>query len=143
MKKCGVIVVLCVLILINDVVARMTEKQLQAAVKLVRNMCTGKTKATTDDIDKMHKGDWEVDHNAMCYMWCSLNMYKLMDKNNRFDRKSADAQLAQLPESMQKYVNKCIGQCENAATHFDDKCYAAWEYSKCMYFCDPEKYFLP
>ncbi|XP_030746449.1 general odorant-binding protein 83a-like [Sitophilus oryzae] len=143
MKITCLVLFFCVALWSDNVLCRMTEKQLTAAVKLVRNMCAGKTKATAEDIDKMHVGDWDVDHNAMCYMYCGLNMYKLIDKDNKFDRKSAEAQLAQLPASMHEYVNKCMDQCENAATSFDDKCHSAWEYSKCMYFCDPEKYFLP
>nr|UWL63292.1 odorant binding protein 2 [Pagiophloeus tsushimanus] len=138
-----VISVFCVTFFVNPASTRMTEKQLVAAVKLVRNMCMGKAKTTPEEVDKMHQGNWDVDYNAQCYMWCSLNMYKLMDSDNNFDRKSADAQLAQLPANMHDYVNKCIDQCEHAATRLDDKCIAAWEYSKCMYFCDPEKYFLP
>ncbi|XP_050306989.1 general odorant-binding protein 83a-like [Anthonomus grandis grandis] len=131
------------LILVQYVDSRMTDKQLVAAVKLVRNMCTGKTKASPEEIDKMHQGNWDVDYNAQCYMWCSLNMYKLMDKENNFDRKSAEAQMSQLPASLLDYVTKCMDQCEHAAKRLDDKCIAAWEYSKCMYFCDPEQYFLP
>lgn len=56
----------------------MTEKQMKAALKLVRNTCQPKNKATDEDIDKMHKGDWEVDKTARCYMACILTMYKLV-----------------------------------------------------------------
>ncbi|ERL84669.1 hypothetical protein D910_02096 [Dendroctonus ponderosae] len=124
---------------------RLTEKQVAAAVKLVRNMCMGKSKVNPEDIEKMHQGNWDVDYEAQCYMWCGFNMYKMLDKENHFDKKSALQQMEQLPIDLQDYVIKCMGQCENAGelTNFDDKCVVAFEYSKCLYFCDPEKYFLP
>ncbi|KAH1023811.1 hypothetical protein HUJ05_003411 [Dendroctonus ponderosae] len=144
---------------------RLTEKQVAAAVKLVRNMCMGKSKVNPDnlahdvrklllltislcvveDIEKMHQGNWDVDYEAQCYMWCGFNMYKMLDKENHFDKKSALQQMEQLPIDLQDYVIKCMGQCENAGelTNFDDKCVVAFEYSKCLYFCDPEvKYLL-
>nr|WJJ63262.1 odorant binding protein 3 [Pachyrhinus yasumatsui] len=125
-------------VIFENVLSRMTDKQLVAAVKLVRNMCLGKAKTTLDEVDKMHQGNWEVDHNAQCYMWCSLNMYKLIDEKNQFDRNAADMQLKQLPEHMHDYVIKCMNMCDHAATNLNDKCVAAWEYAKCMYFCEPE-----
>ncbi|KAL1491679.1 hypothetical protein ABEB36_012239 [Hypothenemus hampei] len=121
----------------------MTEKQFEAAVKLVRNMCIGKTKVNPGEIDKMHNGNWDVDNNAQCYMWCSFNSYKLMRKDNHLDKKSVETQLALLPENLHDYVVNCVEKCENAPQNYEDKCVAAYEYAKCMYFYDPEKYFLP
>uniref|UniRef100_M3V875 Odorant binding protein 3 n=1 Tax=Ips typographus TaxID=55986 RepID=M3V875_IPSTY len=133
-----------VLFLSEQSVSRMTEKQLAAAVKLVRNMCLSKEKAKLEEVDKMHEGNWDIDHKTQCYMWCVLSQYKLIGKPNHFDRESANIQVdTLLPESMHDYVVGCLDKCENAATNFDDKCVAAYEYAKCLYFCNPKEYFLP
>nr|QUP79524.1 odorant binding protein 31 [Monochamus saltuarius] len=124
-------------------VAGLSEKQLQATVKMIRNTCQSKTKATSDDIDKMHVGDWNIQHETMCYMQCALNMHKLMNKENTFDYESGMNQLKLLPDSFRQYTLECMNQCKDAAVTVNDKCIAAYEISKCFYFCNPEKYFLP
>nr|CAI5858691.1 unnamed protein product [Callosobruchus analis] len=124
-------------------VTGMTEKQMWAAVKLARNTCQNKHKASTADIDKMHQGDWNVDHSAMCYMHCALNMYKLMYPNNTFNLEASMKQTPQLPDSFRESAETCIFNCKDEAKTLDDKCVAAYELTKCMYFCNPEKYFLP
>nr|XP_023028827.1 general odorant-binding protein 72-like [Leptinotarsa decemlineata] len=124
-------------------VTGLNEKQMDAAVKMVKNVCKPKTKATDADIDKMHQGDWNIDHSAMCYMYCALNMYRLMNPDNTFNHESAMAQVKQLPESFKGPTEICMEKCKDAAVTLDDKCIAAYELSKCMYFCNPEKYFLP
>ncbi|XP_066147704.1 general odorant-binding protein 72-like [Euwallacea fornicatus] len=142
--KNSVLFCMCALLMFEPTASRMTEKQLVAAVKLVRNMCTVKEKPNLADIDKMHQGDWDVDYKAQCYMSCALNSYKLMGKDNRLDREALNLQIETLlPESLRDYVVRCTDQCENAVTNLTDKCVAAYQFSKCVYFCDPEKYFLP
>ncbi|XP_060517381.1 general odorant-binding protein lush [Cylas formicarius] len=123
--------------------AAMSEKQVVAAVRLVRNMCLPKTKALPEEIDKMHVGDWDIGHNTMCYMQCALNQYKLIGKNNKLDMAQAEQQTKQLPPSLKAYTDRCLQVCKDSAVTLDDKCVAGYEISKCMYFCDPEKYFLP
>nr|ALR72490.1 odorant binding protein 2 [Colaphellus bowringi] len=135
-----------VLILVSFMLLNVTglnEKQMKAAVKMVRNVCQPKFKATDVDIDKMHKGDWNIDHTAMCYMHCAMNMYKLMNTDNSFNYQSALAQLNQLPDSYKKATEICMEQCKDSAVTLSDKCISAYELAKCMYFCNPEKYFLP
>ncbi|CAH1186086.1 unnamed protein product [Phyllotreta striolata] len=139
MCKMKFVLLLCMVLYVTG----LNEKQMKAAVKLARNMCQPKTKASNEDIEKMHSGDWNVDHSAMCYMFCALNMYKLMHKNNTFNYESAMTQLAQLPDSYRSFVKVCMDQCQDKAVTLNDKCAAAYELSKCMYFCNPEKYFLP
>ncbi|XP_066261903.1 general odorant-binding protein 72-like [Euwallacea similis] len=135
---------ICAFLMFEPTAPRMTEKQLVAAVKLVRNMCTAKEKPNIADIDKMHQGDWDVGYKAQCYMSCALNSYKLINKDNRLDREAINVQIETLlPENLRDYVVGCMDQCENTATNLTDRCVAAYQYSKCVYFCDPEKYFLP
>ncbi|CAH1183318.1 unnamed protein product [Phaedon cochleariae] len=137
---------LTLIVLVSFIVFNVTglnEKQMKAAVKVVRNVCMPKSKATDEDIDKMHKGDWNIDHTAMCYMHCALNMYKLINKDNTFNYESALNQLKQLPESYKESTKICMEKCKDAAVTLDDKCVAAYELTKCMYMCNPEKYFLP
>nr|AUF72990.1 odorant-binding protein [Anoplophora chinensis] len=124
-------------------VGSLTEKQVQATVKMVRNTCQSKTKASTDDIEKMHLGDWNIDREAMCYMQCALNMHKLLNKENKFDYESGMNQLKILPESFRGHTLECMNQCKDAVVTPRDKCIAAYEFAKCFYFCNPEKYFLP
>ncbi|XP_056645763.1 general odorant-binding protein lush-like isoform X2 [Diorhabda sublineata] len=109
----------------------MNEKQMKAAVKLVTNMCLQKTKATSEDIEKMHKGDWDVDHTAM------------INKNNTLNYEAAMNQLGELPERYRDSAQQCTDQCRDAVVSLNEKCTAAYELAKCMYFCNPQKYFLP
>ncbi|CAH1977852.1 unnamed protein product [Acanthoscelides obtectus] len=83
------------------------------------------------EIDKMHQGDWNVDHSAMMY------------PNNTFNLEASLKQTPQLPDSFRKSAETCIFNCKDEAKTLDDKCVAAYELTKCMYFCNPEKYFLP
>ncbi|XP_028135948.1 uncharacterized protein LOC114330732 isoform X2 [Diabrotica virgifera virgifera] len=127
--KCVWVILACSIIMTTG----LNEKQMEAAKKVVTNVCTQKTKATLEEIDKMHHGDWEIDHSAMCYMWCAFNMYKLMHKNNTLNYASATTQLNQLPESFYESAKMSIEKCKDEA----------YEIAKCMYFANPDKYFLP
>ncbi|KAG5879140.1 hypothetical protein JTB14_004116 [Gonioctena quinquepunctata] len=138
--KCTTVIIVSFMIL-N--VSGMNEKQMKAAVKMVKNACQPKTKATDVDIDKMHKGDWNIDHTAMCYMYCSLSMYKLINTDNTLNYESARAQIKTIPEIYRESTGICTDQCKEAAKTLDDKCTAAYEIAKCIYSCNPEKYFLP
>ncbi|EFA10803.1 general odorant-binding protein 72 [Tribolium castaneum] len=124
--------------------AAMSEAQLKAAVKLVRNMCQPKSKATNEDIEKMHHGDWNIDRTAMCYMHCALNSNKLITKENVFNRDYAIT-LAEknLPTALKTASIEAANLCKDSAKTLDDKCVAAYEISKCLYESNPEKYFLP
>ncbi|XP_028135944.2 general odorant-binding protein 19a-like [Diabrotica virgifera virgifera] len=137
--KCMWVILACSIIMTTG----LNEKQMQAAIKVVTNVCSQKAKATLEEIEKMHHGDWEVDHSAMCYMWCAFNMYKLMHKNNTLNYASAVQQLTQLPDSYYPSAVLCTEKCKDEAKTLNDKCVATFELSKCMYFCNPEKYFLP
>ncbi|CAH1375828.1 hypothetical protein MTP99_017210 [Tenebrio molitor] len=133
------------LIFFNKVVnAAMSDAQLKAAVKLVRNMCQPKTKATNEDIKKMHEGDWNIDRTAMCYMHCALNSNKLISKENTLNVDVAVSQAQKtLPLSIKEPTLVTINQCKDSAKTTDDKCKAAYEISKCLYEANPEIYFLP
>ncbi|KAJ3626731.1 hypothetical protein MTP99_017208 [Tenebrio molitor] len=117
---------------------------MKAALKLVRNVCQPKFKATNEQIDAMHKGDWELEKNAKCYLWCILNMYKLITKDNAFDWEAGIVTLTnQAPESIRTPAIISVKNCKDAVQTPSDKCAAAYEIAHCMYLDNPENYFLP
>nr|WJJ63263.1 odorant binding protein 4 [Pachyrhinus yasumatsui] len=125
-------------VLFQHVSSRLTEKQVAATIKLVRNMCSGRAKAAAEEIDKLHQGIWEVDNTVKCYLWCILHTNKLMDDDNKIIMGTLEFQRTQLPESMIDHVVKSVTNCEHAATNLGEKCTAAWEFAKCIYDVDPE-----
>ncbi|XP_044266484.1 general odorant-binding protein 72-like [Tribolium madens] len=122
----------------------MTEAQMKATLKLVRNTCQPKSKATNEQIEGMHSGNWDLDKNGKCYMWCILNMYKLIGKDNSFNWEAGIAVLkAQAPETVRDPAIASVNNCKDAVKTASDKCEAAYEIAHCMYLDNPEKYFLP
>ncbi|XP_063921777.1 general odorant-binding protein 72-like [Zophobas morio] len=122
----------------------MSEAQMKAALKLVRNVCQPKFKTTNEQIDAMHNGDWGMEKNAKCYLWCILNMHKLISKENTFEWETGVATLtAQAPESLRPTAVASIQNCKDAVKTPSDKCLAAYEIAHCIYLDNPEKYFLP
>ncbi|XP_048522341.1 general odorant-binding protein 72 isoform X1 [Dendroctonus ponderosae] len=144
----------------------MTEAQMKAALKLIRNVCQPKNKATDAQIAAMHNGDWNQDKNGMCYMNCVLNYYKLQLPDNSFDWETGLKVVeSQAPPSMAGFIMETITGCKDAGKIMslsrpnwqfrtkkcvfqtvktrDDKCKAAVEITKCLYDQNPEKYFLP
>ncbi|XP_063921933.1 general odorant-binding protein 72-like [Zophobas morio] len=122
----------------------MSDAQVKAAGKLVRNVCQPKNKATDEDIDKMHQGDWNIDHTAMCYMHCVLTSQKLITKENNLDYDVAmNAAKTKLPVTIRDGTLVTIEQCKDSAKTLTDKCVAAYEISKCLYEANPQIYFLP
>nr|AWT23300.1 OBP3 [Hycleus cichorii] len=122
----------------------MTEKQMEAAKKLIRNVCQPKFKVADERIEAMHKGDWTPDKPIMCYNWCVLNMYKLISKDNQFNYDLAVTTLkAQAPLKLQETALKSIENCKDAVKTTTDKCAAGFEVTKCIFMDDPEHYFLP
>nr|UXE42852.1 odorant binding protein [Hippodamia variegata] len=142
MKVIFVIVLSAYVLIENE--AAMTDAQLKAALKLLRNVCQPKNKATNEQIEAMHKGDWNQDKNGMCYMYCVLNMYKLMKKDNTLDYEVGMATIEnQAPESVKVTATHALNACKDAAKTTSDKCVAAHEIAKCIYFDNPAAYFLP
>nr|QES69428.1 odorant binding protein 33 [Pagiophloeus tsushimanus] len=129
---------------IDQACCAMTEAQMKAALKLIRNVCQPKNKATDAQIAAMHSGDWNQDKNGMCYLQCVLNYYKLQLPDNSFDWESGVKTIeAQAPASIASVAVGAVKNCKDAVQTFDDKCKAAWEIAKCIYDFNPEKYFLP
>ncbi|RZC32560.1 SCO1 -like, mitochondrial, partial [Asbolus verrucosus] len=129
---------------------KMSEQQMKAALKLVRNVCQPKFKTTDEQIDAMHKGDWNLEHNAQCYLWCILNMYKLITKENAFDWETGITTLTnQAPETLRVTAIQSVNNCKDSVKTPSDKCTAAYEIAHCIYLDNPEvnfmniKYFLP
>ncbi|XP_044754664.1 general odorant-binding protein 72-like [Coccinella septempunctata] len=138
-----VVFLLCSYIFINNEAA-MTDAQLKAALKLLRNVCQPKNKATNEQIEAMHKGDWNQDRNGMCYMNCVLSMYKLMKKDNTLDYDVGMSTIEnQAPESIKVTAIHALNSCKDAAKTTSDKCVAAHEIAQCIYLDNPAAYFLP
>ncbi|XP_044271166.1 general odorant-binding protein 72-like [Tribolium madens] len=132
------------LIFLEFTEATLSEAQLKAMVKLVRNMCQPKSKATTEDIEKMHQGNWNIDYTAMCYMHCVLNSNQLITKGNVFHLDNALIWVEKnLPNPLKDASLEAANLCKDAAKTLNDKCVAAYEISKCLYESNPEMYFLP
>ncbi|CAH0555508.1 unnamed protein product [Brassicogethes aeneus] len=122
----------------------MSDQQLKAAMKLIRNVCQPKFKTTDAQINEMHAGNWNQDRAGQCYTWCILNMYKLIRKDNSFDWEAGIKTLEiQAPDSIAEYAIPCVNECKDAVKHQEDKCVAGFEVAECIFRCNPEKYFLP
>nr|QTE76120.1 odorant binding protein 12 [Harmonia axyridis] len=141
--KVFVLLILSAHILIENEAA-MTDAQLKAALKLLRNVCQPKNKATNEQIEAMHKGDRNQDKNGMCYMHCVLNMYKLIKKDNTLDYEVGMSTIeAQAPDSIKATAIHSLNSCKDAAKTTSDKCIAAFEIAHCLYLDNPPAYFLP
>ncbi|XP_066253169.1 general odorant-binding protein 72-like [Euwallacea similis] len=137
-------VVFAASIVVESVYCAMTESQMAAALKLIRNVCQPKNKATNEQIEGMHKGDWNQDQNGMCYMSCVLGYYKLQLPDNSFDWETGVKTIeAQAPPSIAQIALVSVKNCKDAVKTLSDKCRAALEIAKCIYDQNPEKYFLP
>ncbi|KAJ8927516.1 hypothetical protein NQ314_020013 [Rhamnusium bicolor] len=66
-----------------------------------------------------------------------------MSEDNTFNYESAMAQLKQLPDLYKEAATICMNECRYAVVTLSDKCVAAYEVAKCIYFCNPDKYFMP
>ncbi|XP_019867236.2 general odorant-binding protein 72-like [Aethina tumida] len=131
-------------LLVHHGQSAMSEQQLKAAIKLMRNVCQPKSKATDEQIAAMHEGNFDQGKPIQCYNWCLLNMYKLIRKDNSFDWEGGLKTLeAQAPPRIVGPATKCITQCKDAVKTTSDKCAAGNEITECLYKCDPPNYFLP
>ncbi|KAF5291163.1 hypothetical protein FQA39_LY14405 [Lamprigera yunnana] len=107
----------------------MSEKQLKAGTKLIRNVCQSKHKLTDVQIDAMHSGEFIEDSAHMM-------------KDNRYDLVSAQKQIPNLPEGRRETAQKTSDSCKDSATE-DDKCKAAFQIYICMYNDNPEPQLIP
>ncbi|XP_022918322.1 general odorant-binding protein 19a-like [Onthophagus taurus] len=136
--------VAALLLFMQQAEAAMTEKQVLAAIKLIRNTCKTKTKVADEQIDDTHNGKWDDnDEKLKCYSNCVLGMMKMQKKNGAPDEESAIKQLPQLPESMREPFEISIKKCINAGDGLTNKCDVAYSFFKCLYFDNPQNYFLP
>ncbi|XP_068897792.1 general odorant-binding protein 72-like isoform X2 [Tenebrio molitor] len=138
--KCLIFVLFYVFLIFSykTVNAAMSEAQLKATVRLIRNVCQPKTQATNEDIKKMHDGDWNVDHPAMCYMQCALMRNRLMAKNNTLNLEvGINLAKSRLPEARKNPSIEAMTKCKDSAKTLNDKCVAAYEISKCLYESNP------
>nr|AUF72956.1 odorant-binding protein [Anoplophora chinensis] len=135
---------LCSCLVAPYVYSAMTEKQLNATKKLMRNTCQNKAKPTSEQIDAMQKGDFNVDRNAQCYLLCILSTYKLLTKENTFDWENGiKALAANAPASVAGPGSATLKNCKDAVKTPSDRCVASIEIAKCIYDDNPSNYFLP
>ncbi|CAH1974056.1 unnamed protein product [Acanthoscelides obtectus] len=128
---------LCVTHLAN---AAISEKQMKATMKLLRNTCINKFKIPIEDVDAMHTGDFS---KGGCYVMCILETYKLL-KGNVYDWENAVTTIrANAPPSVAEDAVAAVVACKDAMKTKDDKCIGSAEIGKCIYDFAPEKYFLP
>ncbi|CAH1115179.1 unnamed protein product [Psylliodes chrysocephalus] len=136
---------LCLFVLVQDGLSAMSEKQMAATKRLIRNTCINKVGVTPEKVDAMHKGDFDFnDKSIMCYTHCILMTYKLMTKDNSFDWEEGIKVIeANAPASLAKTAVHSFKSCKNSVKTKDNKCKAALEIAKCLYDDDPPNYFLP
>nr|QLQ34535.1 odorant binding protein 4 [Callosobruchus chinensis] len=134
--KC-LLLLLCIF-LITHRISSLTEKQFNATKKLVRNTCQNKSKATSEAIDAMRKGNFNQDKNAQCYIHCILNTYNLLNKELIFDWEGGVRTLKEnAPESIADPGAVSIQNCKDAVKTRSDKCIAATEVAKCLHDDNP------
>ncbi|XP_019877617.1 general odorant-binding protein 72 [Aethina tumida] len=121
----------------------MTEAQIKATGKLLRNTCQPKSKTTDEIIEGMHQGNWDMDRTGMCYLHCIFSSTKVLNKDNTFNYDSAMAQIKSLPEGRKEPARICMEQCKDAGVTTSDKCIVGYEIGKCIYDCNPANYLLP
>nr|ALR72489.1 odorant binding protein 1 [Colaphellus bowringi] len=138
------LLLLCLSIMAQCAISELTEKQMKATKKLIRNTCQNKAKATTEELDAMVKGNFNQGKNAQCYQLCILNTYKLLKSDNTFDwQAGVNALKANAPERIAGPGSASIKNCKDALKTKDDKCKGATEIAQCIYEDNPENYFLP
>ncbi|XP_050298251.1 general odorant-binding protein 72-like [Anthonomus grandis grandis] len=124
--------------------AAMTEKQMKAAVRLIKNACVPKSKVTEEQIEAMQHGNFDLEKSAMCYVHCVLNYYKLQLPDNSFDWETGIKIIeTQAPSSIASFAIDAMKACKDAVKTPGEKCKAAMEIARCIYEFNPEKYFLP
>ncbi|KAF7279946.1 general odorant-binding protein 72-like [Rhynchophorus ferrugineus] len=129
---------------INNGDCAMSEAQVKAAKKLVRNACIPKSKVTEEQVDGMHDGMWDLDKRGKCYLQCVMNFYKLQKPDNTLDWEAGIKMMeTQAPPSLAPHGIKCMKECKDAAKTLNEKCTAAFEIAKCIYDIDPAQYFWP
>ncbi|XP_030758741.1 general odorant-binding protein 72-like [Sitophilus oryzae] len=139
------LVLLAVLaILVHDGTCAMSDAQVKATMKLLKNTCMSKSKATEEQINAMHDGDWNQDKHGKCYLQCILAMNKFQKADNTLDWEAGVKMMeAQAPPSFRDHAITTLKHCKDAAQTLNDKCTAAYEIAKCVYDYDPEKYYWP
>nr|XP_023021253.1 uncharacterized protein LOC111509689 [Leptinotarsa decemlineata] len=138
------IFILCLSLVTHYAVSEMTEKQIKATKKLIRNTCQNKSKAPTEELDAMLKGNFDQSKAAQCYQYCIMNTYKLLRTDNSFDWEAGIKALkANAPERIAGPGSISIENCKDAMKTTNDKCKGSMEIAECIYKDNPENYFLP
>ncbi|XP_065174205.1 general odorant-binding protein 72-like [Atheta coriaria] len=134
---------LLLLLTLNLVECNITEKQMKAAGKLIKNNCQPKSKATEEEITNMQKGIFSDSKSTKCYVLCTLTNMRVVKKTGEADWESAYSQAMTLPDSRVTPTIKSLDNCKAKLEFNDDKCDNAWRLGKCIYEDNPGNYFLP
>nr|AIX97127.1 odorant-binding protein 4 [Rhyzopertha dominica] len=119
----------------------MTQRQVEAAQRLARNMCQPKTKVTNEQIEAMHNGNFDDSKTLMCYIDCVYQTFKVI-KNGVFDLDNVKMQLEQLPENISQIVLEASIHCKDKAIG-TEKCELAYNLGKCIFEFDKESFLVP
>ncbi|XP_072377291.1 general odorant-binding protein 72-like [Diabrotica undecimpunctata] len=139
MKK--IAVGLCVVLAVHYGFCVMSEKQMNATKKLVRNTCMNKASVAPEIVDAMHKGDFS---QGQCYISCIMNTYKLIGADGNFDWEGGIRTIeANAPKNIAGPATVSIKKCKDAMKTKSDKCKGAAEIAQCIYEDNPSNYFFP
>ncbi|XP_028137022.1 general odorant-binding protein 72-like [Diabrotica virgifera virgifera] len=141
MKK--IVVGLCVVLAVHYGFCAMSEKQINATKKLVRNTCMNKANVAPEIVDAMHKGDFS---QGQCYISCIMNTYKLISPEGTFDWEGGIRTMeANAPKSLVATASVSIKKCKDAmkTSVKSNKCQGAAEIAQCIYEDNPPNYFFP
>ncbi|KAI7815124.1 odorant binding protein [Rhyzopertha dominica] len=129
------------IVLIKTSDCAMTQRQIEAAQRLARNMCQPKNKVTNEQIEAMHNGNFDDSKKLMCYIDCVFQTFKLV-KNGVYDLDNVKVQLEQLPDNLRQTLQEAAIQCKDRAVG-TEKCELAYNLAKCVFEFDKESFLVP
>nr|AMA98147.1 chemosensory protein [Blattella germanica] len=137
---------LCLVILasvLRSTLAGMSMDQIRQAMKMMRNSCQNKAKASPELVDGIQQGQFPDDRNLKCYIKCAMGMMQSM-KGGKLKPEAAIQQAKMmLPDEVKGRVIAALETCRNAADGITDACDVAMAGAKCIYDTDPEAFIFP
>ncbi|KAJ9575543.1 hypothetical protein L9F63_007584, partial [Diploptera punctata] len=118
--------------------AGMTMDQVKNAMKMLRNVCQGKAKVSSELVDGIQEGQFPEERTLKCYMKCVMGMMQSM-KGGKLKTEAAISQIKMvLPDEIKDRVIATMEACKNSADGLTDACEVAYAATKCVYEADPE-----
>ncbi|XP_017042446.1 general odorant-binding protein lush [Drosophila ficusphila] len=129
-------IVLEVLVLLSpDPAEAMTMDQFLASLDMIRNGCAPKFKLNKEDLDRLRKGDFNMQpsQDLMCYTKCVSLMAGTVNKKGEFNAPKALAQLPHLvPTEMLEISRRSVEACRDAHKAFKESCERVFQTAKCL-----------